>query len=59
MATQPQASFAIQALVNKHKTQKLVSSVKTYLKVVEEGLGLWLGLAIRGSEGGKQSKQRS
>ena len=47
-ATQWQASFAIQVPVNKHKTHKLVSSVKTYLKVVGKGLGLWLRLGGKG-----------
>ena len=66
MATLPQASFAIQALVSKHKTPILVSSVKTYLKLVGKGLGLWLGLAIRGgwreenkaNKGAKQIEQK-
>ena len=55
-ATQWQASFAIQVPVNKHKTHKLVSSVKTYLKVVGKGLGSWLRLGGRGV-GGRKTKQ--
>ena len=52
MPAQPQASFAIQVLFNKHKTHKLVSLVKTYLKVMGKELRLWLGL------GGRNTKQK-
>lgn len=57
MPAQPQASFAIQVLFNKHKTHKLVSLVKTYLKVVGKELRLWLGLGGRNTKQKKLAKQ--
>ena len=57
MPAQPQASFAIQVLFNKHKTHKLVSLVKTYLKVVGKELRLWLGLGGRNTKQNKKGKQ--
>lgn len=55
--TQPQTSFAIQALVNKHKTHKLVSFSENFPKSGGEGVRIVVKVGKKENKAKRVTKQ--